>query len=511
MSPKPILASLQSTYPEVINALADHWLKQGAEALCLCSTEETLAHWGQDVAGRGPGLSTIIRMGSIPIGELIVWAPDSPTSQSLLAEDSRILATLAQQYQSLSSTAIELVDTRDQLLAFYEITKATRDCWDIDQTMQLILIEITKMIKAEAAFLVVDLGNELSHIVQTPISMFAQDTLYDWARRIRIEGRFIILDKGIATSDGEKIQNMLLMPIRIFDESTGMLGIVNKAGHEFMSPDIKLLNAITEFAGTRLEIVIMYKENLEQARLQTEMALAHDVQYQLLPKQPPTINGLDLWASYQPASLIGGDFYDFIVRPEWPFTFSVGDVSGKGIPAALLMTATRTIMRMAIKQSNKLSPEAILRRSNTALYEDLTSLSMIVTAFVAQYFPSSSKFIFANAGHSPVIYLPGGKNARLLPANETALGVFNSLAFNNQTLELEPGDIFFVGSDGLSQTNNNPNSHHGYEYILDILERNAQQSAEEIGKTILEAGRSLAQGSDQEDDQTIVIIKKVDH
>lgn len=508
MSPKPILASLLSIYPDVINALAEHWLKQGAQALSLRSTEETLAHWGQDVSGQDSGLSTVIRMGSIPIGELIVWGPDSPASKSRLADDSRILATLAQQFQSLSSTAIELVDTRDQLLAFYEITKATRDCWDIDQTMQLILIEITKMIKADVAFLVVDLGKELSHIEQTPKSMFAQDTLYHWARRIRIEGRFILLDKGITTSDGEKIQNMLLMPIRIFDEPTGMLGIVNKAGHEFMSPDIKLLNAITEFAGTRLEIVIMYKENLEQAKLQTEMALAHDVQYQLLPKQPPTINGLDLWASYQPASLIGGDFYDFIVRPEWPFTFSVGDVSGKGIPAALLMTATRTIMRMAIKQSSKLSPEVILQRSNTALYEDLTSLSMIVTAFVAQYFPNSSKFVFANAGHSPVIYLPGGKNPRLLPAKQTALGVFNSLVFNNQCLELEPGDIFFVGSDGLSQPNSNPNSHHGYEYILEILEREAQQSTEEIGKTILEAGRRLAQGSDQDDDQTIVIIKK---
>ena len=289
----------------------------------------------------------------------------------------------------------------------------------------------------------------------------------------------------------------------------GMLGIVNKADHEFMSPDIKLLNAITEFAGTRLEIVIMYKENLEQAKLQTEMALAHDVQYQLLPKQPPVIEGLDLWASYQPASLIGGDFYDFIVRPEWPFTFSVGDVSGKGIPAALLMTATRTIMRMAIKQSSNPSPEVILQRSNTALYEDLTSLSMIVTAFVAQYFPKSSKFLFSNAGHSPVIYLPSGKKARLLNANETALGVFNSLVFNNQSLKLEPGDIFFVGSDGLSQSSSNLNSHHGYEYILDIIERLALQSAEEIGKTILEAGRKLAQGTDQEDDQTIVVLKKV--
>lgn len=509
MSPKPLLASLLSAYPEVINNLAYHWLSQGAQAVGLRSTEETLKHWGQDVSGKAPGLSSVIRLGSIPIGELVVWAPGSPISKSLLSEDTRILATLALQYQSLSSTAIELVDTRDQLLAFYEITKATRDCWDIDQTMQLMLLEIKKMIKADVAFLVVDLGNELSHSVQTPIAMFDQDTLYDWARRIRLEGRFILLDKGIPTSDGDEIQNMLLMPIRIFDEPTGMLGIVNKAGHEFMSPDIKLLNAITEFAGTRLEIVIMYKENLEQAKLQTEMALAHDVQYQLLPKQPPTINGLDLWASYQPASLIGGDFYDFIVRPEWPFTFSVGDVSGKGIPAALLMTATRTIMRMAIKQSNKLSPEGILQRSNTALYEDLTSLSMIVTAFVAQYFPQSSKFIFANAGHSPAIYLPDGKNARLLPANETALGVFNSLIFHNQCLELEPGDIFFVGSDGLSQPNNNPNSHHGYEYILEILEREAQQCAEEIGKKILQAGKRLAQGSDQEDDQTIVIIKKV--
>ncbi|MCJ7700379.1 MAG: serine/threonine-protein phosphatase, partial [Anaerolineales bacterium] len=182
---------------------------------------------------------------------------------------------------------------------------------------------------------------------------------------------------------------------------------------------------------------------------------------------------------------------------------------GKGIPAALLMTVTRTIMRMAIKQGQDFSPQTILRRSNKALYEDLTSLSLIVTAFVAQYLPATQDFIFANAGHSPVIYLPANGTAQLINANETALGVFPTTTFKNQHLRLKPGDIVFIGSDGLWEANNSEDVFNGYEYILRTLEKHAHQPAEIIAGAILDAGKNLSIGPYQEDDQTLMVVKKV--
>lgn len=509
MSQKTVLENLYSAYPDPIDLIASNWLELGAKTAVLSSDGKILAKWGNPISNPETWVAETIRIGSQEIGDLRVAIDAAHFPRNRLELDARTIATLAQQNQSLTNTAIELVDTRDQLLAFYEITRATRDSWEIEETMDLILVETTKMVKAEVAFLVVDMKDGFSHIVQTPSSILDKDTLFDWAKQVRIEGQFILLENSSKPAHEGGVQNMLLMPIRIFDESTGVLGIVHKSGLEFMSPDIKLMNAISEFAGTRLEIVIMYKQNIEQAKLQTEMALAHDVQNQLLPKKPPFVEGLDLWASYQPASQIGGDFYDFISLPGLPFTFSVGDVAGKGIPAALLMTVTRTIMRMAIKQGQDFSPQTILRRSNKALYEDLTSLSMIVTAFVAQYLPATQDFIFANAGHSPVIYLPANGTAQLINANETALGVFPTTTFKNQHLRLKPGDIVFIGSDGLWEANNSEDVFNGYEYILRTLEKHAHQPAEIIAGAVLDAGKNLSIGPYQEDDQTLMVVKKV--
>ena len=156
------------------------------------------------------------------------------------------------------------------------------------------------------------------------------------------------------------ISSLFLKSIPIRNKTTVMLGVILNEPKSELSPRLKLVRTIAEYAGRQLENVLLHDEAVEQAKLKTEVKLAAKIQLQLLPAVPPDIAGLEIAAHSTPASDVGGDFYDFIYQPEIPFTFVVGDVSGKGVAAALLMATARTVIRSRTKFLPPLTPEAIV-------------------------------------------------------------------------------------------------------------------------------------------------------
>ena len=151
---------------------------------------------------------------------------------------------------------------------------------------------------------------------------------------------------------------------------------------------------------------------------------------------------------------VGGDFYDFLHLDGRPFTFTVGDISGKGLPAALLMAMTRTVIRAKVHDAPTPTPEHVVGRSNKELYDDFTEVNMFATVFVGQYQPLNREMLYANAGHSPVIYCPAGGKARLLKADGTAVGILPTSLSENQRLIFRPGDVLVVATDGLNEAHN---------------------------------------------------------
>jgi sigma-B regulation protein RsbU (phosphoserine phosphatase) len=239
------------------------------------------------------------------------------------------------------------------------------------------------------------------------------------------------------------------------------------------------------------------------------MQLAQSVQLNLLPQRPPGVMGLDLWAASHPASTVGGDFYDFILRPDQSLTFTVGDVSGKGMPAALLMAMTRTVIRNKAKSVPSPTPEVVMGLSNEELYHDFTEVSMFATVFVGQYEPDSRELLYANAGHSPVIYCPAGGAARLLRADGTAMGILPKSMSADQRLLLEPGDVLVVGTDGLSEAHNAHDEMFGYDRLLEVVESLAVRPAQAIADGLYQTVNNFSAGQPQDDDQTLVVLKGV--
>lgn len=308
----------------------------------------------------------------------------------------------------------------------------------------------------------------------------------------------------------EGIKSYLLCPIHLEGRISGVVGLINRVEERFYSPDLKLIEAIVQQSEVHVENIVLQEQRVARAKMHTEMELAHDVQLRLLPQAPPQHPNLELAASTLPALEVGGDFYDFIHLQDRSLVFLVGDVAGKGMPSALLMAMMRTAIRSSVRLLAEPLPQQILDRTNEDLYDDFTDVGKFATVFVGYYAPDSQKLIYANAGHSPVIYCQKGSRARMLEADGTAVGVLPMNLAQNQEIPLGEGDVLAVATDGFAEARNTAGTLFGYDRLMRLVEALAEFSAQDILDGIYDTIAQFGNGRFQDDDQTLIVIKGQD-
>ena len=239
-----------------------------------------------------------------------------------------------------------------------------------------------------------------------------------------------------------------------------------------------------------------------------ELQYAARIQLQLLPHTLPSIAGLELYAHSHPARQVGGDFYLIDRHGAGQYMLTIGDVSGKGIHAALLMAMAQAIIHAAVEAHPQFAePWYILSRANKYLYEDFTQVDMFATIFACSYNPTTQLLIYANAGHSPVFYCPASGPAQLLPAEDPPIGILPELSPASITMPFAPGDILVMATDGLGEAHNVKGELFGYKRLATLIESLRQKSAQEIAEALFDAVKRFAAGCDQYDDQTVLIVK----
>lgn len=520
-----MITSILATQKNQIAVIAEDWLSAGASSFSVWIEDMPLKTWSHTVAQppafdatshNATSLIQEIKVDAIKVGELRVAGLNSKPDQERLRAQADLIAQIARLERDLNSMAIDLIDTQDQLLALYELTQATRDFLEIEQTLERLAFESTRLLKVEGAFFMVQMEGRPSIIKHYPRPLLDPEIQEDFIDLL-ISSKHNFLCRRIVTEEKDDlahvattiVRNILLVPINIRNAGLAVIGLLNKVEGEFTSPDIKLASAVAEFTGAQIENVIMYQLNMEQAKLKTEMDLAKRIQDHLLPQTQPRVMGLNIWAASQSASRVGGDFYDFIIRENQPFTFTVGDISGKGIPAALLMAMTRTVIRTKTNVVPLPSPQLILSRTNEELYNDFTELSMFATVFVGQYDPATRRLLYANAGHSPVIYCPAGGEARLLQADGTPVGVLPTSLSADHFLTFAADDILVVATDGFSEARNVTGDEFGYDKFTDLVQSLVGLSARALAEKLYQITEEFADGEPQADDQTLVVLKGV--
>ena len=396
----------------------------------------------------------------------------------------------------------QLVETQDQLLAMYDLSLTTRSHLGTGETLRHLAREVARLVYAQGAVLCVG-----PTLVQHPADLIDEHLMSKYFQAAE-QRREDLLLSAPHPSLPAGITNLCLLPIQIRGSIRGTLGLINREGG-FTAPDLKLARAIAEQAGTHIEHAMLYQETLDQARLQTEMAVARKVQLQMLPQSRPSVPTLDIYAESRPALQVGGDFYDFVTEPDRPVMLLLGDVSGKGVSAAMIMSLIHAATRSAARFMPDATPASVLSRTNNDLYDDMTLLDAFTTAFVAQYEPKHGLMRYANAGHAPVIYRAPGGRAQLLEADGVPIGVLPISLSEDYTLDFPSGALLVVTTDGFSEARDPDGAMFGYERLLQLVDEFADQPAQVIAYGLYGAVDGFTAGQPQEDDQTLIVIRGI--
>ncbi|MBV9793578.1 MAG: PP2C family protein-serine/threonine phosphatase [Actinobacteria bacterium] len=293
--------------------------------------------------------------------------------------------------------------------------------------------------------------------------------------------------------------------------SGSLIGLINLgprlSERDYSSEDRRLLNALAGYAAPALRVGQLVRQQQTEARnlerIEQELKIAQIIQQQFLPKSVPDLPSWHVAAFYRPARTVGGDFYDFIPLPDERVMFVVGDVTDKGVPAALVMASTHALLRSAAPRL--ISPGAVLAHVNDLLCADIPA-HMFVTCLALVLDPVSGKAEFANAGHD-VPYVRTADGVAELRARGMPLGLMPGMDYEEKAFQFEPGDCALLHSDGLAEAHAPDREMFGFPRVAALTGR-GPSGEDLIDLCLTELGAFTGPHAEQEDDITLVSLER---
>jgi len=301
-------------------------------------------------------------------------------------------------------------------------------------------------------------------------------------------------------------RTLLAVPLMVKSRLIGILTLYDrKDGGVFTEDNARLLAIIAGQSAQIVENARLEEEERQYTKMREELTVAATIQTDLLPAHVLDIPGYDLFASTLPAASVGGDYYDFLDAAGAASSLCVGDVSGKGMPAALLMANLQATLRAGLEASGH--PGKVLEQSNRLLFKS-TSAEKFATVFLATIDNALHELTYANAGHDPALVMSADGSFKELPATGLPVGLFESAEYEEQTVVLEPSDVVVIFSDGITESMDVKSNQFGRERIVEAVTRAKHGSAEEIARELLKAVEAFSKGAPQSDDRTLLVLKR---
>ncbi|MCK4857730.1 MAG: SpoIIE family protein phosphatase [candidate division Zixibacteria bacterium] len=306
-----------------------------------------------------------------------------------------------------------------------------------------------------------------------------------------------------------KLRTRYLISLVSGEGFLGFLAMTDKiSGYRLNYEDITSLTTI----GNQLSVAIttskLYQESIEKQRLEEEMNFARAIQRDLLPKQFPRGDDYSLSAYSEPSRQVGGDYFDFITTPRNTVGIVLADVSGKGMPAALLASQLHAAVRSEI--NHNLEATEMLANVNELVHQ-ATSSEKFATLFFADFDPETKMLRYANAGHNYPIHLSDSEKTGLLQEGGLLLGAFPGVTYKQDEIKLADNDVVLFYTDGLSEAENEEEEQYGEERIINVLSRHRHLPPAQIQQRILEDVKSFAGNASFGDDMTLIVLKVKKH
>ncbi len=313
-------------------------------------------------------------------------------------------------------------------------------------------------------------------------------------------------------SNLSQLDAVLLLPLSARDKLLGFISLGPKLSDEpYSRTDLRLLKSVAAQTGLALEnaqlISAIADEVAQRERLNSEVQIARDVQERLFPQTLPAIDGITCAGACRSAFGVGGDYYDFLALPGGKLGIAIGDVSGKGIAAALTMA--RLLASLRSEATRAPDDLAGLMSNVNRLLREATSSSRYATFFYGQYDPLSRRLTYVNAGHNPpMLFHPCDGECQVvrLEACGTVVGLLEDASYQQTTLAIKPGDILIAFTDGISEAMNAAEEEWGEERLIHTVKSCLGLPPAEIIACIMRTADTFAAGAKQNDDMTLVVL-----
>ncbi len=296
----------------------------------------------------------------------------------------------------------------------------------------------------------------------------------------------------------------LAAPLVLEGRTIGVFNLECDQEDAYHEGHLELLAVFAAQASVALERARLTRELLERRRLEKELAIAREIQASFLPKRAPEVPGFELAGATQPHDEVGGDYYDFIRVSESRVGIAIADVSGKGIPAALIMAGFRMSLLAEIR--NEFAMRAVMRKVNSLLHES-TERDKFVTAFYGVLDFQNRVLSFSNAGHNPPLLLRADGSVQYLLEGGVALGVLPDARYEERPLAIQPGDVLLLYTDGISEAESPQGEQFGTRRLEQCLARLRDGSAYQILKGVVDEVTAWAGERGVSDDLTLVVVK----
>jgi serine phosphatase RsbU (regulator of sigma subunit) len=300
----------------------------------------------------------------------------------------------------------------------------------------------------------------------------------------------------------------LVVPLISSGSLVGLLSLgPRRSERGYSTDDMRLLNSLAGYAAPAMRVGQLVRQQQAEARqrerIDQELKIAQLIQQQFLPKALPDLPSWHVAAFYRPARTVGGDFYDFIPLPDGRIMFVVGDVTDKGVPAALVMASTHSLLRDAAPRL--ISPGLVLGHVNDMLCVDIPA-HMFVTCLALVLDPASGEVEFANAGHD-VPYVRTQAGVQELRARGMPLGLMPGMPYEEMRFQFEPGDCALLHSDGLAEAHAPDREMFGFPRVAELVGKGPAGEAL-IDLCLTELGNFTGPDHEQEDDITLVSLQR---
>lgn len=417
----------------------------------------------------------------------------------------------------------------DRLSLLYRLSQTFNSTLDLDEVLECVIDEVIAAIRAERGFvMLIEADEEL--VFRTARGM-DQDTIGEPDFQISrgIVNQVAREGKPMLTSDAQSdsqlslrasvihlgLRSVLCVPLQVKGNTIGVIYVDNRlqAGI-FTHDDLELLNAIASTAAIAIENARLYQVAVEKGRMERELQMAYRIQAGLLPRSMPELPGWEFAAHWKPAREVAGDFYDFIPLEEGKLGLVIADVTDKGMPAALFMAFTRSIIRASLDRA--VQPIQAVRQANRLICRE-SSYGFFVTLFYAQFEPDSAEVTYVSAGHNPQLrYLD--TSARSLERDSAPifqlgytgmpLGISEEAPYEQRHITCAPGDCLLLYTDGVTDAVNDRGEHYSFARLQSFGQSHYQADPQDILQNLESELLNFVGDTPQFDDITIVVAKR---